>query len=452
MFKICLTRIVIMNNKISNNHKVSVLLTIYNVEKYLEECLNSIIDQTYSNIEIVCVNNGSLDSCADILEKYKQQDNRIKVITLKENKKLCTGRNVSLDHATGELLMFVDPDDVIGPKYIESFVSEYYKNIDKHDGLVINPNTYNFASNNKIINNLELKNIKYEDFGKNLNNLNNIIYKNDVDFYPSTELAVPMWGRLYKTSIIKTNNIRFVDGEMIDNLPFTAYCSHYMNKWFCMGLSSDPEARYFRRVNKIGISDEILEDPSGCGTITSSVLFNSIYIVECLKKWIKSAPESLIPITEAFFLTFPRHKFKPFIYNAFKDFIQHDKNYFIINSYKYDNVTLNLINAITASQFHEFFNFIYPNLFREYCNQFKINKIKETENDQKTINNKIKEIACLSRKVCCLFKIIELFKIKVYSEYTKYFILGLPVLKKIRKENSTWISICGIKIFRLQGW
>ncbi len=450
MLKICFTRIVIMNNKISNNPKVSVLLTIYNVEKYLEECLDSIIDQTYSNIEIVCVNNGSLDLCADILEKYKKQDNRIKVITLKENKKLCTGRNVSLDHATGELLMFVDPDDVIGSKYIESFVSEYYKNIDKHDGLVINPNTYNFASNNKIINNLELKNIKYEDLGKNLKKLNNIIYKNDLDFYPSTELMIPMWGRLYKTSIIKTNNIRFVDGEMIDNLPFTAYCSHYMNKWFCMRLTSDPDARYYRRVNQIGLTDEVLEDPSGCGTITSSVLFNSIYIVECLEKWIKYTPEFIIPVSEVFFTTFSRHKFKPFLFNAFKEFIRDNKGYFISNSYRYDNLTLNLINAIIASQFYEFFNFIYPNLFQDFCNQYKINEIKSKKSDTKSINKQIKKVSYISKKVLYFFKVIEIVKIKVYPEYVKYFIFGLPVIKKIKEDNSTWISFLGIKIFKIQ--
>ena len=98
--------------------KVSVLIPVYNVEKYLEECLDSIIDQTFKDIEIICVNDGSTDSSAKILEKYKKKDNRI-VIVNKENGGLPSARNAGIDAAKGEYLSFVDSDDHIKPNMIE---------------------------------------------------------------------------------------------------------------------------------------------------------------------------------------------------------------------------------------------------------------------------------------------------------------------------------------------
>ena len=106
------------------NYKISILLSIYQVDKYLKECLDSILKQTYKNIEVVCVDNGSKDNCHIILEEYKAKDNRIKIITLKENKKLCTGRNVGLDNSTGDYILFVDPDDILGPNYVEFMLNE----------------------------------------------------------------------------------------------------------------------------------------------------------------------------------------------------------------------------------------------------------------------------------------------------------------------------------------
>lgn len=108
---------------------VSILLSIYNVEKYLEECLDSILKQSYKNIEIVCVNNGSPDNSAEILKKYAQKDKRIKIVTLKENRKLCGGRNAGLDNATGEFICFVDPDDWIEEDHIKSMVDAIQKKI-----------------------------------------------------------------------------------------------------------------------------------------------------------------------------------------------------------------------------------------------------------------------------------------------------------------------------------
>ena len=94
--------------------KVSVLVPVYNVEKYLTQCLDSIIGQTLKDIEIICVNDGSTDSSLEILKEYENKDRRIKIVD-KKNGGLPSARNAGLDAATGEYVSFIDSDDYIQP-------------------------------------------------------------------------------------------------------------------------------------------------------------------------------------------------------------------------------------------------------------------------------------------------------------------------------------------------
>lgn len=89
---------------------VSIIVPVYNVEKYIHQCVDSIINQTYKNIEIILVDDGSPDNCGKICDEYAQKDNRVKVIH-KENGGLSDARNYGIDVATGDWLMFVDSDD-----------------------------------------------------------------------------------------------------------------------------------------------------------------------------------------------------------------------------------------------------------------------------------------------------------------------------------------------------
>ena len=92
--------------------KVSVIVPIYNSEKYLEQCLSSIIGQTLKDIEIICVNDGSRDSSGEILERYSKRDSRIKVIT-RENSGYGKSMNVGIENAEGEYIGIVESDDYI---------------------------------------------------------------------------------------------------------------------------------------------------------------------------------------------------------------------------------------------------------------------------------------------------------------------------------------------------
>ncbi len=103
------------------NEKISVIVPIYNVEPYLEKCIDSILNQTYQNLEIILVDDGSPDKCPAICDEYAKKDARIKVIH-KENGGLSSARNAGLDVATGEYIAFVDSDDYLHEKTYEKLL------------------------------------------------------------------------------------------------------------------------------------------------------------------------------------------------------------------------------------------------------------------------------------------------------------------------------------------
>ena len=103
--------------------KVSVIVPIYKVEDYLEACISSILEQTYSQIEIVCVNDANPDNGVTILRRFMRQDSRIQLFHHEANRGLGAARNTGLRHATGSYVKFVDGDDALVPESIELLVS-----------------------------------------------------------------------------------------------------------------------------------------------------------------------------------------------------------------------------------------------------------------------------------------------------------------------------------------
>ena len=100
---------------------ISVIIPVYNMEQYLERCLDSVINNTYRNLEIICIDDGSTDRSLEILRRYETADPRIVVIA-KENGGVSSARNAGLDRMTGEYVTLVDPDDFVHPQYIEQLV------------------------------------------------------------------------------------------------------------------------------------------------------------------------------------------------------------------------------------------------------------------------------------------------------------------------------------------
>ena len=108
-------------------YKVSIIVPVYNIEKYLAKCLDSLINQTLKEIEIICVNDGSTDNSAEILNEYAQKDSRIRIIN-QENTGLSAARNTGINNANGEYIGYVDSDDWVDLNFYENLYNAAKEN------------------------------------------------------------------------------------------------------------------------------------------------------------------------------------------------------------------------------------------------------------------------------------------------------------------------------------
>ena len=106
---------------------ISIIIPVYNVEAYLPSCLDSIINNTFRDLEIICVDDGSPDNCGSILDKYAAEDSRIVVIH-QENQGVAVARNNGIREAKGEFVAFIDSDDWIHPQYFQTLLNCIKKN------------------------------------------------------------------------------------------------------------------------------------------------------------------------------------------------------------------------------------------------------------------------------------------------------------------------------------
>ncbi|MDD9266529.1 glycosyltransferase family 2 protein [Paenibacillus sp. GCM10023248] len=194
--------------------KVSVIVPVYNCEKYISNCLESIISQTYSNIEIILVNDGSTDGSENLIKKYLDIDKRI-FYCYQDNSGPSTARNKGISSASGEYLVFVDSDDTIDKLYIEHMLDNMlvsqadlvccgYKDISIYG--VLNCTDFYFTSSDSKHNFMEMV---CEGTGGVL------------------------WGKIYKAEIIKKNNLQmdkniFMSEDLVFVLQYATYCSSFV--------------------------------------------------------------------------------------------------------------------------------------------------------------------------------------------------------------------------------
>ena len=153
-----------------NNILVSVVVPVYNVEKYLSRCVDSILRQTYNNLQIILVDDGSNDKSAVICDEYAKKDTRILVIH-KTNGGLSDARNVGIDNAKGDYICFIDSDDFVRETYVEGLlcvILEYNADIavclfEKGNGDRFNDVTEENHQNIIVLNNIEALNKLYDD-------------------------------------------------------------------------------------------------------------------------------------------------------------------------------------------------------------------------------------------------------------------------------------------------
>ena len=209
--------------------KISVIVPVYKVERYLDICLDSIINQTFEDFEIICVNDGSPDNCINILRQYAKFDSRIKIYSQK-NKGLSAARNTGLKYALGEYITFVDSDDLLSPVALERM----YNNICENNSDYMFSYVYQFLEDKGFY--WELPNIK--EFKKYITKP--VFNESELgpEFY--LKYIFSAWAKMYRKEFIK--DFSFPEGLIFEDLPFFAKC--YLN---ATRISYDFEPLYFYR-------------------------------------------------------------------------------------------------------------------------------------------------------------------------------------------------------------
>ena len=187
---------------------ISIIVPVYNVAAFLPKCLDSILGQTYPNLEIVCVNDGSLDNSPEVLNRYAEKDSRIYVID-KENGGVSAARNAGLSEASGEYVMFVDADDWIDAETCQTAVAA----MTEHQADVV---LWSYVSENR--GNQSFKKLFSGDTVFEEETCKQRLHRRFVgiagDELAHPELAdslCPVWGKFYKREVIQKSGAKFID-------------------------------------------------------------------------------------------------------------------------------------------------------------------------------------------------------------------------------------------------
>ena len=181
------------------SHKtISVIIPVYNAEKYLERCLQSVLQQTYPHIEVLCVNDGSTDACAEILNRFSVEDLRVRVIS-QANKGQSAARNVALKAAVGDYVFFVDADDFIHPQTLEILLTVAQKS---NASVVATEDAEHYSQSP-----VDMDNLRYE---MHQNPLNHIL-QNEAS-------GSVIWNKLYARALIQ--NRPFIEGIYFEDWPW----------------------------------------------------------------------------------------------------------------------------------------------------------------------------------------------------------------------------------------
>ena len=188
-----------------HNPLISVVVPVYNVEQYIRECVDSIVSQTYCHLEIVLIDDGSLDNCPVICDEYAKKDSRIKVVHQK-NGGLAKARNVGIENSSGEYITFIDSDDYIASNYIEIL----YRGIIENNADVSIASFRSFEKNNTAV--IEDSSCQFATISKKR------CFENYTSIF--TNPFVSAWNKLYKRNLF--SNIRFPEGKLYEDA-FTTY-------------------------------------------------------------------------------------------------------------------------------------------------------------------------------------------------------------------------------------
>ena len=238
--------------------KISIIIPVYNVEKYLRQCLESVVNQTFTDLEVICVNDCSPDNSAEILNEYAQKDKRIRVINLEKNGGVGNARNLALKEVASDYVMFLDSDDWLALNACELV----YNKISKNDNDFVYFNYYKY----------------YEETGStgyNKNKFKVLLKFFDTEQINPSELKEPFacssecWFKIYKTEFLRNNNLEFLVGRNFEDQIF-------YSKVFCLAKSvsviNEPLLYYRQRNSSICNNIKYaLDVPNSWGIVLNNI-------------------------------------------------------------------------------------------------------------------------------------------------------------------------------------
>lgn len=214
---------------------ISVIVPVYNVEKYLSQCLDSVINQTYKQLEILCINDGSTDGSLKILEQYAAKDKRIRIIS-KENEGLSTTRNLGIRQATGKYILFLDSDDWLDLTCFENLFNSIEAN--KSDLCIYGLTRFDESSNSCII----------PDNYFNLSCYKNVLDKPTCTYLDIQTSVFRRWEsvvKLYRRGFLLDNNILFTEKVLFEDIFF-----HIQSILSAKSICFCDKNLYYYRVNR----------------------------------------------------------------------------------------------------------------------------------------------------------------------------------------------------------
>ena len=229
------------------NETISLIIAVYNVENFLEQCIQSILNQTYRDIEIILVDDGSKDRSGEICDEYAKKDSRIKVIH-KEHGGTSTARNCGIDNSTGKYITFIDSDD-----FIEENACELLHNAIKK------------ANTNYVMANYRFTTHDGKKWDKPCLDIREDSYIELNDYKKSFLLMTSaICIKLFRSDFLKDNNIRFEEGYIAEDAIFTTQCYTYSPKGYIIKdviynyrqnaenstNSTNCSKEYFKKINK----------------------------------------------------------------------------------------------------------------------------------------------------------------------------------------------------------
>lgn len=219
----------------NENLLISVIVPVYKVENFLHRCIDSIRNQTYENLEIILVDDGSPDNCGLICDEYSKQDKRIKVIH-KENGGLADARNAALDVMQGEFVTCIDSDDFVSEYYVENL----YRAIKEKDCDISASWFINYYEGDQIPQTGVVKNTEIELLTR-LEAYKRMLYQDGFE--------ISAWGKLYRSSLF--NGVRYPFGKLYEDIPTTYRLMERTNK---IAVIPQIDYYYFQRKESIAQS------------------------------------------------------------------------------------------------------------------------------------------------------------------------------------------------------